>query len=188
MAMRIAPLPERTMWTVADVEALPDDGNRYEILHGELLVTPMPSSRHQDIAVRLTVLVVQWCRANTGWRVHAPGGMHVSETNWFEPDLAVYPESEFSNLDWRDMSTPFLVGEVLSRSTTRRDRHRTRPACLANGVTEVWLVDGDSRAIERWTAASELPEVNRGSITWSPDANLPPLVIPELELSGPVQP
>ena len=188
MAMRIAPLPERSMWTVADVEALPDDGNRYEILHGELLVTPMPSSRHQGIAGRLYVLVTLWCRANTGWRVLAPAGMHVSETNWLEPDLAVYPEPEFSNLDWRDMSTPLLVVEVLSPSTTRRDRHRKRPAYLVNGVTEVWLVDGDTRAIERWTAASEFPDVNRGSITWSPDANLPPLVIPELELFGPVQP
>ena len=84
MAMRIAPLPERTMWTVADVEALPDDGNRYEILHGELLVTPMPSSRHQDVAGRLYILVALWCRANAGWRVLAPGGVHVSDSNWLE--------------------------------------------------------------------------------------------------------
>ena len=81
MAMRITPLPERTMWTVSDIEALPRDGNRYEILHGELLVTPMQPSRHQGIAGRLYVLVTLWCRANTGWRVLAPGGMHFSETN-----------------------------------------------------------------------------------------------------------
>ena len=46
-------LPERSVWTVTDLEALPDDGNRYEILHGELLVTPLPSSGHQGVAMRL---------------------------------------------------------------------------------------------------------------------------------------
>ena len=178
-------ISERTMWTVADVDALPDDGNRYEILHGELLVTPLPSSGHQGIAMRLCLLIGPWCRAHTGWRILAPGGMHVSETNWFAPDLAVYPEPEYSNLSWREMSTPLLVVEILSRSTAKRDRHRKRPAYLANGVGEVWLVNGETRTIERWTAASEFPEINAGSITWSPDANLPPLVVPELELFGP---
>ena len=184
MAMRIAPIPERTMWTVADVEALPDDGNRYEILHGELLMTSMPSSGHQRIAMRLSVLLVQWCRAHTGWAVLAPGGMFVSETNWFEPDLGVYPEPESSDLDWREMPAPILVIEILSRSTTKRDRHRKRPAYLANGVAEVWLIDRHTRTIERWTSASEFPEIHHGSISWSPDANLPSLLVPELELFG----
>ena len=100
----------------------------------------------------------------------------------------MYPEPEFSHLAWRAMSTPLLVVEVLSPSTTRRDRHRKRPAYLANGVAEVWLVDGDTRIIERWTAASEFPDVTPRSVTWSPDANLQLLVIPELELFGPVPP
>ena len=81
VAMRIAPLSERTLWTVADVDALPDDGNRYELLHGDLLVTPLPSSRHQGIAGLLYIFVTLWRRANIGWRVLAPGGMHFSETN-----------------------------------------------------------------------------------------------------------
>jgi Uma2 family endonuclease len=186
MAMRIEPLPERTMWTIADVEALPADGNRYEILHGELLVTPLPSARHQRIAARLSLLVMQWCRANTGWTVLAPGGVWVSETNWFEPDLAVYAAPEEADLHWREMPTPLLVVEILSRSTARRDRHRKRPAYLANGVGEVWLIDGRKRRIERWTSASEFPENHDGSISWTPDSALPPLVIPELQLFGPL--
>ncbi len=107
------PSPDRTVWTVVDLEAIPDDGNRYEILHGELLVTPLPSTGHQRIAVRLTVLTVMWCRAHTGWTVLAPGGVHVSETTWLEPDLAVYAAQESASLSWRELP-PLLVVEVLS--------------------------------------------------------------------------
>ena len=182
--MRIPPLPERTMWTVADVEALPEDGNRYEILHGELLVTPLPSNGHQYISANLLVIVMQWCRAQTGWAVRAPGGMYVNQTNWFEPDLCVYRMPHATDAEWREMPPPLLVVEILSNSTTKRDRHRKRPAYLANGVVEVWLIDRATRTIERWTAASEFPAVFLGSITWSPDPGLPPMVVTEAELFG----
>ena len=185
MAMRIAPLPERSMWTVADVESLPEDGNRYEILYGELLVTPLPSNGHQAVAAELTYLVMHWCRAHTGWAVRAPGGMYVSETNWFEPDLCVYAVPQWPAVRWQELPPPLLVVEILSRSTAKRDRHRKRPAYLANGVGEVWLIDPRTRTIERWTAASEFPDTFAGSITWTPDPLLAPLVVPELVLFGP---
>ena len=186
MAMPALPgIPERTLWTVADLEQLPDDGNRYEILHGELLVTPLPSTGHQGLAARLLVSLAIWCRAHTGWRFLTPGGVYVSETTWLEPDIAIYPSPEYLNLTWREMPAPVLVVEVLSPSTRKRDRHRKRPAYLTFGVGEVWLVDEDARTIERWTAASEFPETFHGSITWSPSAALPPLVVTEAELFGP---
>jgi len=179
-----SPSPDRTVWTVADLEAIPDDGNRYEILHGELLVTPLPSTGHQRIAVRLTVLTVMWCRAHTGWTVLAPGGAHIAETTWLEPDLAVYAAPESADLSWREMPPPLLVVEILSPSTRRRDRHRKRPTYLSHGVGEVWLVDQDTRSIERWTVASEFPETFRDGITWTPDGALPPLVVSDAELFG----
>ena len=185
MAMRITPLPVRSMWTVADVEALPVDGNRYEILHGELLVTPLPSNGHQSVAVELTFLVMQWCRAHTGWDVRAPGGMYVSATTWFEPDLCVYAMPRWSTVPWQEMPPPVLVVEILSRSTAKRDRHRKRPAYLANGVREVWLIDRNTRTIERWTPASEFPDTFSDSITWTPDPAFPALEVPALALFGP---
>ena len=139
------------------------------------------------IALTLSALVWQWCREHTGWTVHAPGGMYVSETNWLEPDMCVYPIPRHTDVRWQDMPAPILVVEILSRSTTRRDRHRKRPAYLANGVGEVWLIERRTRTIERWTAASEFPETFQGSIIWAPDPLLPPLLIPELELFGPTK-
>jgi len=142
-------LPERSIWTVADLEQLPDDGNRYEILHGELLVTRLPSVGHQGVAMRLCLLIAPWCRAHTGWKMLSPGGVYVNETNWFEPDIAVYPAPEFPERRWQEMPPPVLVVEVLSPSTRRRDRHRKRPAYVAYGVAEVWTIDQASRTIER---------------------------------------
>ena len=99
MAMRTSLLfPARSIWTVEDLERLPDDGNRYEILHGELLVTPLPSNGHQGVALRLACILLNWCRAHTGWAVRAPGGVYVSETTWLEPDVAVYPAPEYAAL------------------------------------------------------------------------------------------
>jgi Uma2 family endonuclease len=185
MAMPLArPFPDRTRWTVADLDALPDDGNRYEILHGELLVTPPPSSAHQGIAMRLTVLLGLWCRANTGWMVLAPAGVHVSDSNWFEPDVAVYPEPEYTRRPWRELSPPLLVVEIVSASTQVRDREGKRPAYLAHGVKEVWLIDDDARSMERWTLAAEFPELYSDAITWNPDPAAPALMITANELFG----
>ncbi|WP_373067402.1 Uma2 family endonuclease, partial [Gemmatimonas sp.] len=134
------PSPDRTVWTVADLEAIPDDGHRYEILHGELLVTSLSPTGPQRSAMRLTVLTVMWCRAHTGWTVLAPRSVHISETTWLEPDLALYAAQESADPSWREMPPPLLVVDVLSPSTRRRDRHRKRPTYLAHGVGELWLV------------------------------------------------
>lgn len=191
MAMpSIRPFPEpssdRTIWTVSDLERLPDDGNRYEILHGELLVTPLPSNVHQGVVGRLFRLLANWCDAHTGWACRTPGGVYISETNWLEPDIAVYPAPEYSALPWREMPPPRLAVEVGSPSTRRRDRHRKRPAYLAYGVDEVWTINARRRVIERWTNASEFPEMYRDEITWTPDPALTPLAVTGLELFGPM--
>jgi Uma2 family endonuclease len=133
----------------------------------------------------LLVALANWCREHTGWRYLSPAGVYISETTWLEPDVAVYPSPEFLNLPWREMKPPILVAEVLSPSTAKRDRHRKRPAYLAHGVVEVWIVNESARTIERWTAASEFPEIFQESITWAPDATKPALVIEMVELFGP---
>lgn len=186
MAMPISPsTPDRGVWTVADLERLPYDGNRYEILYGELLVTPLPSAGHQGVAARLFVNLAIWCRAHTGWRYLSPGGVYISETTWLEPDIAIYPDPEYLQQTWREMPPPVLVVEVLSPSTKKRDRHRKRPAYLAHGVSEVWIASEKDRTVERWTAASEFPESFRDTITWTPAATQPTFVMSYAELFGP---
>lgn len=186
MAMpHLRSFPQRSVWTAADLEQLPDDGNRYEVLHGELLVTPQPTTVHQGVAVRLTLMLGLWCRARRGWSVRAPGVVSISESTWLEPDVVLYPIDDYARIQWRDMPVPTLVIEVLSPSTRKRDRHRKRPAYLAHGVREVWIIDEDARILERWTSASEFPVTCRETFEWTIDAGESAIEISWAELFGP---
>jgi Uma2 family endonuclease len=178
-------ISDRVVWTVSDLEALPRDGNRYEILHGELLVSPLPALPHQGVATRLTVALLNWCRAYVDWTIRAPGGVYISEATWLEPDIAVYPCPEFSVRRWQELPPPVLVVEVLSPSTTKTDRHRKRPAYLAHGVHEVWLIDEEARSVERWTKDALFPEPLGASPTWAPSGIAESLTVRDDELFGP---
>jgi Uma2 family endonuclease len=185
MSAVVRSLPKREFWTVDDVWALPSRaGYRYEVLHGELLVTPPPANAHQGPATELTVVLAVWARARGEFAVRSPGGVYISPTTWLEPDVAVYPAPRHSTASWVDLPPPVLVAEVLSPSTRKRDRHRKRPAYLAHGVGEVWIVDHERRMIERWTSASEFPEVVTDRIEWSPRQGVEPLVFALTELFG----
>ncbi len=171
-------IPELSVWTYDDLFDLPDDGNRYEILHGELLVTPPPAFGHERVGTKLLVELIRWCEAHTDWTVLPRGGVYVSQTNWFEPDVVVYPASGDGVTDWRALPVPVLVVEVLSPSTRKRDRHRKRPVYLAHGVPEVWTLDPTTLEIERWTTASEFPEPMGDPIRWVPRPDVPPFELP----------
>lgn len=185
------PLPDRhsgsenTIWAVADLDQSPESGNRYELLHGERLVNPFPSNGHQGVAGRLFVRLANWCSAHSDWACRTPAGVYISETTWLAPDIAVYAAPEYAAIPWRELPPPLLVVEVESPFTRRRDRHRKRPAYLAHGASEVWTISEATREIERWTAASEFPEMCRDGITWAPDAAAPPMLVTADELFGP---
>jgi Uma2 family endonuclease len=180
----VHPFPDRAIWSVSDLEALPDDGNRYEILHGELFVTPTPELRHQGVAANLVVLLASFCRANTDWLVCSFGCVYMSETSWLEPDVAVYAEPSQSKRTWRDVTAPLLVVEILSASTRARDRFRKRPAYLEHGVREVWLINTDARTVERWFAGRDFPEPILDSFSWHPDTKYAALSITAADVFG----
>jgi Uma2 family endonuclease len=178
-------LPERDLWTVEQVWALPRDGNRYEVLYGELLVTPLQTVDHQRMAAELARHLGNWAVARGTYMVLAPGGVYMTETSWLEPDIAVYPVARNDRVsDWRLLPPPVLAVEVLSSATRVRDRSRKRPAYLAHGVGEVWLVDGTRLAIERWTAASGFPTVVTDRVEWSADDSGAPFRLELVELFG----
>jgi len=180
----IPPAPAGDVWTLSDLDQFPRDGRRYEVLHGELLVTPPPSFGHQVAAADLSHVIRSWCKAHTQWAVLSPSGFYVSETTWLEPDLAVFPVKPSKSVTWKNAPVPVLVVEVLSPSTQRRDRHAKRAAYLAHDVGEVWLLDVSARVLERWTRRSEFPETHRDGITWTPLPTAPPLALSAHVLFG----
>jgi Uma2 family endonuclease len=112
-------------WTRTDLDRLPDDGNRYELLNGELLVSPAPSPPHQQIVAWLSDVLTPFVARHRIGIVHqAPSVMVRGDSTQVEPDLMVLPRVSFET--WDAAPVPLLVIEVLSRSTSRRDLNQKR--------------------------------------------------------------
>jgi Uma2 family endonuclease len=150
--------------------ALPADGNRYEVLDGELFVTPAPSWAHQRVVGRLHRLIDPYVEAHRfGWAQLSPADLTFAANRLVQPDLFVVPAREGGPPHaWRDVKELLLAIEVLSTSTARADRHRKRLIYQDEGVSEYWIVDADARVFERWRPHDTRPEIITDTLEWQP--------------------
>ena len=135
-------------YTVTDLERFPNDGNRYELLDGVLLVTPAPSHAHQLIVSRLQFRLAKAVMAEGAAHVVSPGVITVAPRIQLEPDILVLPARYSLESKWSEIDEHWLAVEVLSRSSRVYDRDTKRDAYLALGVHEVWLVDRWKKVVE----------------------------------------
>lgn len=159
-------MPQTVPWTREDLARLPDDGNRYEVLGGALLVTPPPSDVHQEIVAWLSASLTPFVMEHALGLVHHPRSVVVIGTEQLEPDLMVRPIAPLRG--WEHAPRPILVVEILSRSTRRRDLEARRRFYMRAGIAEYWIVDRHARAVLR-CKASGLEERVTTVLTWSPD-------------------
>ncbi|MDZ7632485.1 MAG: Uma2 family endonuclease [Gemmatimonadaceae bacterium] len=176
-------MPVTRRWTTADVRALTREDRpwpRYELIDGELLVTPAPRTPHQIAAFELCRALDTYLeRERIGLAVMSPADLEMKRGTITQPDVFVIPAGiGIAGVmpEWTDVTSLLLAAEVLSPSSLRTDRIVKRDFYLANGVAEYWIVDLDERMIERWTPVQETPVLCRGSITWTP-LDREPLVI-----------
>lgn len=174
-----------TRWTYAEFARLPDDGNRYEVIAGELHVSPAPRPLHQRILTRLTAAVAAHVHEyDLGAAYVGPVDVLFAEGDYLEPDL-VYVRRERRGIesDRGLEAAPDLVVEVTSPSTAGRDRILKRERYLHFGVPEYWVVDPDALEILVFRAAGDptKPEVYREKLAWRPSPEAPPL---ELDLTA----
>ena len=134
-AMTTMPLRE---WTVDDLDDLPDDGLRYELVDGVLLVSAAPSDAHQLALTNLVVLMATACPLPLRTLV-APVDVRFSRTRQLQPDLTVFPELDLTGS--RPRGLPLLAVEVLSPSTRAVDRTLKRQVFQDGGIRSYWLVD-----------------------------------------------
>jgi len=163
-------------WTVDRLHALPDDGNRYEIIDGVLHVTPAPRLVHQRALRQVYDLLMPYAKAAGLEILWSPADIRYSERTVVQPDLfgcARVPSRPVR--DWQDLQLLSLVVEVLSRSTRTRDRTVKRALYQAQGIPEYWIIDTDALAIERWRPGSTAAECLAHSISWQPMATVAPL-------------
>jgi Uma2 family endonuclease len=177
------PAPQAN-WTAEMARALPDDGQRYEVLDGELYVSPAPSWSHQWIVQAFNDLINPYVRRlRLGWTVMAPADIEFSPKRLVQPDLFVVPDTGTGRpRSWKEAGALLLVVEVISPSTEWTDRNVKRPMFQSEGVPEFWIVDGATRLVERWRPGDERPEVITELLEWQPQPAIEPLRIslPEL--------
>ena len=136
-------------WTDEDLWALPHDGNRYEIVDGELLVTPSPATRHQLVVMRFGSRLDDYALRGGGMTLVAPYDVRMSSRRVVEPDVVYVAAEHLDRItEARCEGAPDLVVEVSSSSTRARDRLAKRALYESEGVLEYWFVDLDNDVIE----------------------------------------
>ena len=171
-------------YTADMVRALPDDGNSYEVVHGELLVTPAPRAWHEVVGTRLLVAVQTYLDRH-------PVGLAFgsrSDLSWglkdvlVSPDLFVVPLEEARHLDWLTLRTVLLAAEVLSPSSLRSDRFTKRRLYQERRVPLYWVIDPDAKFVEVWHPEDDFPVIERDRLLWQPAGATAPFTLELTEL------
>ncbi|MEX0692274.1 MAG: Uma2 family endonuclease [Gemmatimonadales bacterium] len=154
-------------YTVDDVLAFPTDGNRYELVDGELLVTPAPSQRHQGVLARLLGALIPYVSSHqpVATLFPGPGDVFWDDEDYVQPDLLVIPSDQVTGR-WEDVRTLLLAVEVVSPGSARHDRVTKRRLYQQMRVATYWVVDPDARLVEVWHPPDTRPEIVTGDLVW----------------------
>ncbi len=168
-------------WTVAMLDALPDDDQRYELIDGVVHVTPAPGLPHQLVAGHLYHLLKLYLRGSrVGRALISPSDVRRGDhtRNRVQPDVFVVrlvdgklPPYPFA------MSDLLLAVEVPSPSDPTYDYQTKRTLYAANGIPEYWVLNGEARNLSRWRGAADPGEVLSARVEWQPTGMPEPLVL-----------
>jgi Uma2 family endonuclease len=145
--MRTGVIPKVTF---AEFRQFPVDGKRYELVYGEVHVTPAPATRHQAIVQNLSGNLWPFVIKNRLGEVWtAPLDVRLSEETALQPDLIFVSNARAGIIqeNWIE-GAPDLVAEVSSPSTAAFDRATKLPICAEAGVPEFWLIDSQAKTVE----------------------------------------
>ena len=135
-------------FTQADLWAMPDDGRRYELLGGAIIVSPPPTRRHQRAAFRMARLLDD--AVSPGLEVlPSPLGLFFPDQDYLEPDVVVFDPRIVIDDELRG-GMPLLVVEVLSPSSLRRDLGDKMTRYRDEGVPSYWVVDPINPRLRAW--------------------------------------
>ena len=169
------------------VRALPDDGNKYETVYGELLVTPAPRLWHEELVLRLLDALRPYTRAQGVGHVFGSR----SDISWgpdilVQPDVFVVPLDQARTMQWARLQTLLLAIEVLSPSSVRADRFAKRRLYQTQQVPVYWVVDGDEHTVEIWTPEAHFPRIERERLVWHPVGAAESFTLPLEDLFRPI--
>jgi len=141
----------------AELQQWPDDGRRYELYDGEVIVVPAPFPRHQRVALNISEILREYERATGGLVFGSPIDIVFSEHNVVQPDLVFFRAERRHLIDMMQATRlpPDLAVEILSRSTEARDRGRKMALFARFGVPEYWIVDPVANTLEIYERRGE---------------------------------
>jgi len=135
-------------WTLEELNHLPGDGNTYELVHGELLVSPAPAPPHDDVGAQLLRILFPYVEAQRVGLIYLPHSVvQVLPDSQVEPDLMVHPGPRRPLEPFAERAMPILVIEILSKHSRRRDRVLKRGFYLEQAIPDYWIVDAEGRSI-----------------------------------------
>jgi Uma2 family endonuclease len=155
------------LMTYDDYVALPDDGNRYEVIDGELLLVPAPNEFHQRVSMNLTLILGPFVRTmKLGDLYYAPFDVVLSDTNIVQPDILFISAARSAVITERNVQgSPDLVVEILSASQPGRDEVTKRRLYTEFDVAEYWIVDPGRRTVRVFKAGELVAELAEGMLT-----------------------
>lgn len=172
-------------WTIAELYRLPDDGNKYELVRGELFVTPPPTDEHETIAARLARILDPYVAAHGLGLVYRPRAVvRIGKTTEVEPDLMVRQPQDKPRATWKGAPLPILIAEIISDSTRQRDQVFKRTAYMDSGIPEYWIIDGEERSV-RVVRPGEDDAVVTDVLRWHPEGAAEPLDVQLRDAFGP---
>ena len=142
-----------TRWTSADLESLPDDGTRYEIIDGELFMSKQPHIYHQDVCTKVFFELELWDRREKRGKVILAPGLIFADDDDVVPDVVWLSNKTLAlslGSDGKLHSAPELAVEVLSpgKASERRDREAKLKLYSRRGVSEYWILSWQKRQTE----------------------------------------
>lgn len=170
-------------WTRAEVLDLidrnPYASPRYELVDGELLVTPAPRGIHQAAIGRLLWLLATWLHGepDVGKAFTSPADVILEPETTVGPDVFVVSTEQARRwIDGGPVTELLLAIEVLSPDDRSGDRTRKR-ALYQRRVPEYWIVDTEQRQIEIWHPRGDAPIVASTMLRWQPSGASTPFVL-----------
>ena len=158
----------RPVSTIEELWALPEDGQRHELLDGVHVVTPSPAPRHQRILRELLIAISGALAGRPDLEVlSSPADIRLGPRTVVQPDLficRINPDAPPEG--WPALDSLLVAIEILSPSTAANDRGAKRRIYQRAGVGEYWVVDPDARLIERWTPEDDRPEIVDDVLSW----------------------
>jgi Uma2 family endonuclease len=168
-------------WTVDMLDALPDDGQRYELIDGELFVSPAPSELHQLVVGRLYIVLTEYLNGSSvGRAMISPSDVRRGDRtrNRVQPDVFVLRLVDGKRPPYPyELSDLLLAVEVPSPGNPAYDYQKKRGLYLRAGVPEYWIVNGEALNASRWRGAADPGDVLSERLEWHPVGMASPLVI-----------